>query len=244
MKVDIIIPCYNAENWIEASIESALSQTYENTQVIVIDNESTDSSYEIVKRLHSQNPEMIIGSAPNLYPYGWTEPVEKALSLCDGDYFTILGADDYVDSSYVDNIVKILSTAPDKIKVLQSPIVGVDSDKGILLEEIKHSYANLEQFKQLLFQRCPVTTPTVVYKRELHDMGIVRWDSETWSGAADYDLYFNIADHGIFIYPYPQWIGYHYRWHADQATWGMHKQTTNYDLLIQQKWREKWKNER
>jgi len=242
MKIDIIIPCYNAEKWIEESIQSALSQTYANIQIVVIDNESTDNSYEIIQRVHSENPEIIIGSAPNIYPFGWTEPVEEALSLCSGDYFTILGADDYMAPEYVDKIVQILSAAPDKIKVLQSPVLGIDSDKGVTLDEIKHSYKNLNQFKQMLFERCPVTTPTVVYKRELHDEGIIRWDSENCSGAADYDLYFNIADNGIFIYPYPKWIGYYYRWHSDQATWGMHKQTTNYDLLIKQKWLEKWNN--
>ena len=217
MKIDIIIPCYNAEKWVEKSINSALSQTYQNTQVIVIDNESTDTSYEIIKRTRIERPELIIGTAPNIYPYSWTEPVE--------------------------NIVKIISAAPDRIKILQSPLIGVDSDKDIILQEIKHSYKTLSEFKKMLFEKCPVTTPTVVYKRELHEQGIIRWDSETCSGAADYDLYFNIADNGIFIYPYPKWIGYHYRWHAGQATWGMHKQTTNYDLLIKQKWLEKWNNE-
>ena len=169
--------------------------------------------------------------------------MEKALSLCNGDYFTILGADDYIGPEYIENIVKIISAAPDRIKILQSPLIGVDSDKDIILQEIKHSYKTLSEFKKMLFEKCPVTTPTVVYKRELHEQGIIRWDSETCSGAADYDLYFNIADNGIFIYPYPKWIGYHYRWHAGQATWGMHKQTTNYDLLIKQKWLEKWNNE-
>ncbi len=243
MKIDIIIPCYNAEKWIEKSIDSALKQTYKNTQVVVIDNESQDGSFEVIKKLKKQNPEMIIGSAPNIYPYGWTEPVEKALSLCDGEYFTILGADDYIEPGYIAKIAEILSAGSDKIEVIQSPVIGIDSDKGTTLEQIKHSYRNLEQFKKMLFERCPVTTPTVVYKRELHKKGIIRWDSEKWSGAADYDLYFNIADNGIFIYPYPQWIGYYYRWHSDQATWGMHKQATNYDLLIQQRWSEKWKDE-
>ena len=243
MKIDIIIPCYNAEKWIEKSIKSALLQTYKNVQVIVIDNESSDNSYKVIQEVHGHHPEIIIGTVPNIYPYGWTEPVEKALSLCNGDYFTILGADDYIDPEYIEKIVKIISKAPDKIKILQSPLIGIDSDKGITLEEIKHSYNSLGQFKQMLFEKCPVTTPTVVYKRELHDSGILRWDSETCSGAADYDLYFNIADNGIFIYPYPKWIGYYYRWHSDQATWGMHKQTTKYDLLIKQKWMEKWKEQ-
>ena len=57
MKIDIIIPCYNAEKWIEVSILSALAQTYENTQVIVVDNESKDNSFNVIKNLKEQNPD-------------------------------------------------------------------------------------------------------------------------------------------------------------------------------------------
>ena len=47
--VSIIIPCYNYENYIKKCIDSALSQTYENIEVIVIDNGSTDESLSIIR---------------------------------------------------------------------------------------------------------------------------------------------------------------------------------------------------
>jgi glycosyltransferase involved in cell wall biosynthesis len=49
-KITIIIPCYNAEKWIAESINSALSQTYENKEIIFVDNESTDNSLNIAKQ--------------------------------------------------------------------------------------------------------------------------------------------------------------------------------------------------
>lgn len=241
MQVDIIIPCYNAEKWIEESITSALNQTYENTEVIFVDNESTDNSYEIAKEIQKKNKRLQLFSAPNLHKYSWEEPVSEALKHATGEYFTILGADDYITQDYISNIAKIIAAAPDKIQVLQSPIRGVKGDKEQFLAEIKHTYKSIQEFKELLFTKCPVTTPSVVYKKRLYDDGIVRWDSANYSGAVDYELYFNIADKNIFIYPYPQWIGYFYRWHEDQATWGMHKETVNYDEKIKQYWRTQWK---
>ena len=241
IKFTIIIPCYNAEMWIKTCIMSALNQTYENVEVIFVDNESTDNSFEIAKEIQGTHPHLIVDSAPNLYKYSWEEPVEKALSLSSGEYFTILGADDYVSNEYVEKIVKIISTNPDKIKLLQTPIMGVRGGTGRHTGLIKHSYRNLQEFKTLLFNTCPVTTPSVVYSKELHDKGIVRWDSQNYLGAVDYDLYFNLADHDCFIYPYPTWIGYYYRWHDDQATWGMHRETTNYDEIIKEFWKNKWK---
>lgn len=241
MKISIIIPCYNAEKWISQSIESALNQTYQDIEVIVIDNESTDNSYSIISEKKKKNPTLKIGSAPNLYRYSWEEPVEKALSLCTGDYFTILGADDFIDKDYIKNIVNIIALAPDKIKLIQSPILGVQGDSDEYLSKIKHQYKNLQEFRDMLFEKCPVTTPSVVYSKELHDKGIIRWKSKEYFGAVDYELYFNIADNGLFIYPYPEWIGYYYRWHKDQSTWGMHGETVDYEKKIKNYWSEKWK---
>jgi glycosyltransferase involved in cell wall biosynthesis len=220
---------------------SALTQDYKNTEVICVDNESGDNSYQLIKNIQKEYPRLKLSTAPNIYRYSWEEPVEAALKLSTGDYFTILGSDDYIRGDYITNIVKIISAAPDKIKLLQSPLRGVSGPRQEFVEEIKHSYKSLEEFKRLLFHRCPVTTPTVVYDKKLHDAGIIRWNSKDYLGAVDYDLYFNIADHGFFIYPYPEWIGYSYRWHTGQATWGMRQENTNYDQLIQQYWREKWK---
>jgi len=241
VKISIIIPCYNAEKWISQSIESALNQTYQNIEVIVIDNESTDNSYSIISEKKKKNPTLKIGSTPNLYRYSWEEPVEKALSLCTGDYFTILGADDFIDKDYIKNIVNIIALAPDKIKLIQSPILGVQGDTDKYLSKIRHQYKNLQEFRDMLFEKCPVTTPSVVYSKELHDKGIIRWKSKEYFGAVDYELYFNIADNGLFIYPYPEWIGYYYRWHKDQSTWGMHGETVDYEKKIKNYWSEKWK---
>jgi glycosyltransferase involved in cell wall biosynthesis len=240
-KVSIIIPCYNAEKWIKESLLSALTQTHGNKEVIFVDNESTDNSLDVAKEVQESFPELLIYSAPNIYKYSWEEPVERALEEASGEYFTILGADDYIAPNYVENIVNILSAGRGKIKVLQTPLRGVQSDTGNLVGDIKHEYKNLEQFKSLLFERCPVTTPTVVYEKKLHDAGIIRWDSKQFLGAVDYELYFNIAHHNIFIYPYPRWCGYYYRWHKDQATWGMRKEIKDYDSLIKNVWKKRWK---
>mgnify|MGYP003991607409 FL=1 len=243
IKITIIIPCYNAESWIAESINSALSQTYENKEIIFVDNESTDNSFQIAKQIQSENPEIMIFTAPNLYRYSWEEPVNEALSHATGDYFTILGADDFIREDYLSNISKIITASPDKIKLLQSPILGVKGDREQYLGEIRHQYGNLQEFKTLLFSKCPVTTPSVVYKKDLYDSGVIRWKSKDYLGAVDYELYFNIADNGLFIYPYPEWIGYYYRWHNGQATWGMHKETTNYDQKIKNHWSKKWKQD-
>ena len=241
MKFTIIIPCYNAEEWIEECLFSALNQTYLNLQVICVDNESTDSSYSIIQKVQSSNPQLIVSTAPNLFRYSWEEPVEKALEIADGGYFTILGADDFLDKDYVTKILKIIKQSGNKIKLLQTPIRGIQGALKKSTGDIAHSYGSLEEFKTLLLKGCPVTTPSVVYSMQLHDSGLIRWKSKEFLGAVDYELYFHLQDQQLFIYPYPEWIGYYYRWHSNQSTWGMHREPKNYDKIIQNYWRQKWK---
>jgi len=239
-KVSIILPCYNAEKWVKEAVDSAINQTYENIEVIAVDNESTDSTREILNTLEKNNSKLIVSSAKNVYPYCWDEAREEGLKLSTGDYLTTLCSDDFLEKDYIQNCVKILNFVGEKYSLIQSPIMGVN-ESSIKTGKISHSYKDIDEFKVLAAtQKCPVTSPTVFYKRELYDEGHIKTDPEKYSGAADYDLYCNLADNGFYILPVPHWIGYCYRWHPEQATWGMHKNQIDYNSLIQKKWSEKW----
>ena len=241
IKMTVIIPCYNSEKFLEKCIESAALQNYENTEVIVVDNESTDSSLEIAKRMQLRFPDIKVDTAPNIYKYSYQEPVERALEISAGDYFTILGSDDFLDPNYVSNICGIINSSKDiEILALQSPILGVDNSGEKAVGMLGHSYESLDEFKALLFKKCPVTTPSIVLSRSLYDNGIARWKSSEYLGACDYEMYFNIAHNNVLIYPIQSWLGYYYRWHEGQSTWGMHSTGINFDQIIREKWSREW----
>jgi len=243
-KISIIIPCYNAEKWIELCVMSALSQDYKNKEVVAIDNESIDSTFDILKKIKDKHPELILGSAKNIYPNCWDEARFKGFEIATGKYFFTLASDDFIKedyvSKYMDNIASIRDSG--KFLVFQSPIVGI---KGENIEEvvnfIGYKYKTLQEFKEYSLQRCPVVSPTVVFDRELYDSGVLVTSPEKYGGAADYDLYCNLADKNIFIYPIETWLGYIYRWHPEQATWNVQKEGVGYDSMIQDYWGEKWK---
>jgi hypothetical protein len=98
----------------------------------------------------------------------------------------------------------------------------------------------LDEFKKQALIRCPVSTPTVIYNRKLFDDGLLKTKPEEYLGAADYDLYCSLADNGVMIYPTNRWLGYNYRWHPNQCSWGMQTEPTNYDKKIQDFWGKRW----
>ena len=240
-KVSVIIPFYNSEKWIGQCLESIFKQTYENIEVIFVDNESKDRSVEIAHKVKDQYGSLIIDSAPNIYPNCWDEARSRGFELMTGDYVLVIGSDDFLYKTFIENCMKFILSAPDKIKAFQSPIRGVKEDTNILLDTIGHNYNSIDEFKNLCLQKCPVNTPTVIYNTQLYKDGLLNTKPETYGGAADYDLYCNLADNGIMIYPSPQWLGFYYRWHTEQATWKVHKEGKNYDAMIQNFWRSKWK---
>lgn len=108
-RVSILIPAYNAERWIGQTIASALSQTWPNTEIIIVDDGSSDSTVAIA-RTHQTRLVKIV-TQPNL---GASAARNTALSLAQGDYIQWLDADDLL--------------APDKIsQQLCAPDAGADS---------------------------------------------------------------------------------------------------------------------
>jgi len=240
-KVSIIIPCYNSEKWIEQALVTALSQTYSDVEVLFVDNESTDGSVAIAEKVREEFPNLIMSSAKNIYPHCWDEPRSRGFELMTGDYVLVMGSDDFLHKDFIANNMRIFMAKPDDILALQSPIAGIHSNTGRTVNNVGHSYKSLKEFKNQCLERCPVNTPTVMYNTSLYRDGLLKTKPEKYGGAADYDLYCRLADNGIFIYPAPAWLGFYYRWHEDQATWKVQKEQTNYDILIQEHWGEKWK---
>jgi hypothetical protein len=123
-----------------------------------------------------------------------------------------------------------------KVMAWQSPIKGFGARTDIL----EHSYANIEQLKEMLLQTFCVNTPSLCWHRSLWDNGHIVDNAEIFSGASDYDLACNIVHNGHFIWPFPSYLGYDYRWHPGQATWDMVRSGIDYRSMIQSKWRKIW----
>jgi glycosyltransferase involved in cell wall biosynthesis len=100
--VSIIIPCYNAEQWIAEAINSALEQTYSPIEVIVINDGSTDNSLEVIKSFGSK---IRWASGPNR---GGNHARNRGFELSSGKYIQFLDADDYLLPPKIETQVNFL----------------------------------------------------------------------------------------------------------------------------------------
>jgi glycosyltransferase involved in cell wall biosynthesis len=94
--VSILIPAYNAEQWIADTIKSALAQTWPRKEIFVVDDGSTDRTLEVARRFASRD--LVVTSQENR---GAAATRNKAFSLCQGDYIQWLDADDLLSPDKV-----------------------------------------------------------------------------------------------------------------------------------------------
>lgn len=93
--ISVIIPVYNVEKYLEECIDSVLSQTYKNYEIILVDDGSTDSSPEICDKYASEYENISVIHKEN---HGLSHTRNAGLTVAHGEYVYFLDSDDYIDS--------------------------------------------------------------------------------------------------------------------------------------------------
>jgi O-antigen/teichoic acid export membrane protein/glycosyltransferase involved in cell wall biosynthesis len=114
--VSILIPAYNAEDWIADTIRSAIAQTWPRTEIIVVDDGSTDQTLAVVRRFESQG--VLVVEQKNL---GASAARNKAFSLSHGDYIQWLDADDLLAPDKIARQLREVEHGVGKRTLLSSP---------------------------------------------------------------------------------------------------------------------------
>ena len=94
MKVSIIVPVYNAEKYLEKALNSLVSQTLPDIEIICVNDGSTDNSLEILERFSNLDERIVVVTQPNS---GQSVARNLGLKLAKGEYIGFLDADDWVE---------------------------------------------------------------------------------------------------------------------------------------------------
>lgn len=94
-KVSIIMPCYNSEKYIEKAIQSVLDQTYRNFELIIIDDDSTDKTWEIIEQ-YAKKDFRVICTKKDENEKGISKSMNKGIEMARGKYITRMDSDDII----------------------------------------------------------------------------------------------------------------------------------------------------
>lgn len=105
-RASVIVPCFNASRTLAAAIDSALAQTYPDTEVVVVDDGSTDGSGEIAE---SYGERIVLVRQPNR---GLSAARNAGVAASSGEFLTLLDADDVLLPECVARRVRMLQEDP------------------------------------------------------------------------------------------------------------------------------------
>lgn len=108
--IDVLLPCYNSGNTISKTIDSLLAQDFTSFRCIVLDNCSTDSTFQIVKSLVFHDPRfLLISNSQNL---GVASSFHRLITMAKAPFLIFLAADDYFHPQCLSLLYQSLSSAP------------------------------------------------------------------------------------------------------------------------------------
>jgi glycosyltransferase involved in cell wall biosynthesis len=188
-KVSAVLPAYNEERWIADAIDSVLAQTFEDFELIVVDDGSTDRTPEIVReyddpRIESYQQENAGSAAAR----------NTALKHSSGEYVAIIDADDMWKPEKLERQIAAIEDADAEFSHTNMELVDeAGTDLGLWHNSPPPEQTDRETYATALFLRMFVCHPTVVFHR---DAVADREFDETLTIVHDHDLCLRIvADH-------------------------------------------------
>lgn len=142
--VSVIIPCYNVAPYISETIESVIVQTYTNWECIIVDDHSTDNSWEIIENYQQDYPEKIlIYKNPRK---GACAARNIGMNYAKGEFIQYLDADDLLANNKLEMQLSILKDNPNSIIYCDK----IDFEKTSK-KVFKHCSNNIEHCSPLVF---------------------------------------------------------------------------------------------
>lgn len=145
-KVSVIIPVYNVEKYLDECIESVVNQTYQNIEIILIDDGSTDNcpyicdnwakKDERIKIIHQEN------SGPSLAR-------NKGINLACGDYFLFVDSDDFIVKTTIEKT--IIVAEKNNVDIVCFGVFRVD-EYGKIIESTEHFEKKITDCKEALIE--------------------------------------------------------------------------------------------
>lgn len=179
VEISIIVPIYNKENYLENCIESLLGQTFENIEVLLIDDGSNDLSYEVCQKYQSKSSKIRIFTKTN---GGVSSARNLGLAKCTGRFVTFVDPDDYLEPDaleYLYNLINVYDAdvVGYKMNIYKDGISSIYNNEEEKIEIYKDSdiikeYVNTGKFLysacNKLFRKQLIIDNNIMFLEDIH----------------------------------------------------------------------------
>ncbi len=167
MKVTVIVPVYNTEKYVAKCIQSILSQTFGDFELIIVDDGSTDQSGSVCEKFAQEDNRIVLIHKENA---GQGVARNLALERAQGQYFAFLDSDDYWDENYLESMLEVIEQENADISICDFRRVNSQYQMCPQAKERKKSrvYSGVEAARTALYWKDFGVAPWAkLYKRSV-----------------------------------------------------------------------------
>ncbi|MEG4014134.1 MULTISPECIES: glycosyltransferase family 2 protein [unclassified Microcoleus] len=205
--VSVIIPAYNAEKFIAKTLESILSQTYQNIEILLVDDGSTDTTAEIVNFFAQKDSRIILLQQSNA---GVAAARNLAIEKSHGEYIAPIDADDIWYPQNLDKQIECLTKSEPTVGVVYSWSVDIN-EQDLLTGGFYNSTIAGEVYQALVYKYFIGNASSSLIRRACFEKigGYnCKLKAENAQGCEDWELHLRIAEHYQFIVVPEYLVGY------------------------------------
>ena len=190
--VSVIIPAYNAEVFIERTIQSVLNQTYTNLEIIVIDDGSSDRTSQIVNTIAQQDSRLRLLQQPNS---GVAAARNLGIAKSQGELIAPIDADDIWYPLNIEKQVAMMGKADSSVGLVYSWSVDIDED-DLLQGGFHMSHLQGNVYEALVYRNFIGNASAILIRRAClekvggYDPNLKKQNAQ---GCEDWDIYLRIA---------------------------------------------------
>jgi glycosyltransferase involved in cell wall biosynthesis len=227
-ETSVVMTSYNYASYIESAINSVIDQRYNNWELIIVDDGSSDDSLEIIKRYTDKYPDRIkLLTHPNNENRGIKESNELAFANITGEYTAFLESDDIWKPNCLEEKITALKNHPEAILAFSDIELIIENGFDARRHENYLKYSNYvgkkcsenakDLSKMILFRNPVISFSNIIIRSIVLDGFTLLREHEIWS---DWQLVIKAASMGKFIY-------------VDNKLlfWRLHNKSMNYSFI-------------
>lgn len=189
--ISVILPAYNASDYIKEAIKSILNQTYINFELIIINDGSTDNTLEIIRAFNDSRIKVINNDINKGIIYCLNRGIEES----GGEYIARMDADDISLPQRFEKQIEVMKQNPE-IVVCGTYINYFGTSKGRFSRS--QPKCDNDEIKKSLLIRSAFAHPTVMIRSSILKKNGLKYD-EAFRSCEDYKLWIDIANYGTFF---------------------------------------------
>lgn len=204
--VSVVIPVYNNEAYVERCLRSVMHQTFQDLEIIVVNDGSTDRSMEILQRLSAEDFRIILLTQENR---GVAAARNRGIETASGEYLTFVDGDDYICVDYIEQLYE--SAQKQDVDMLICGLTYVDENETVLRTIIPGEYQRYKK-EEWIFRISAVCSH--FYRLKLWQKHNIRFFSGERGEDMPISLFFSATCDRIGVL---QSAGYYYVQHESSA---------------------------